>query len=243
MPRFARTLLPLTAALVAIPAATAFAEPPPQSTMKFDATLEVHRTVTWDSPRVTPTTDCQGGHYVESHGSEDWTMKGTGRVLATAAGGRVTWHTGRNWLVPKPLDAKAVIKRDWLHRTGSTGGWCGGGEVDPPLENDCGTRLAPFTITINGTGNKVEFQEIRGSATREKYDFYKCTLLTPEGMPVGSLPRLPGKISVAALRSKRKKTIVVKAGKAYGPTVSPINSSVNRTASGSYDWKLTLKRR
>ena len=243
MSRSARKLLLLTTALVVLPASSAFAEPPPNATMKFDATLEVHRTVDWDAPRVTPHGNCKGWYYVEANGSEDWKMTGRGRVLATTAGGRVSWHTGRNWLVPKPLTAKAVITREWTHRTGTTGGWCGGGDVDPPLENDCGTRLAPFEITINGSGGKVEFQEIRGSAPREKYDFYDCSLLTPEGMPVGSLPRLSGEISLKALRNRRKKTIVVKASKAYGPTVTPINSSVNRTASGSYDWKLTLKRR
>lgn len=243
MPRSLSTLLALTAALVALPAAPALAEPPPHATMKFDATLEVHRTVAWDAPRIAPHSNCQGAHYVEANGSEDWQMKATGRVLATTAGRQVTWHTGRRWLAPGPLAGKAVIKREWTHRTGSTGGWCGGGQQDPPLENDCGTRLVPFTVTVNGSGAKVDWQETRGSAARERYDFYRCTLITPQGVPVGSFPRLSGKISLADLRNRRKRTIVVKAAKAFGPDLTPLVAGVNRTASASMQWKLTLKRR
>ena len=170
-------------------------------------------------------------------------MSGKGRMLATVSGGRVTWHTGSDWFKREPLTAKAHITRASSRRSGTTGGWCGGGAEDPPRENDCGGLIVPFTVDVVGSagGGALHLQETRGSSPREKYDFYNCSLLTPNGVPVGSLPRLPGKVPVASLRGKRP--IVVGDKKTYGPDTSPIGQGVVRTTSARYAWKVTLKRR
>lgn len=239
-----RTLLiPAAAALSFVPAATASAEPSPQATLTFDATLELERTVEWQEPFRIRYKDCNGDHYLAARGEERWKMSGKGRMLATVAGGRVTWHMGDDWFEREPLTAKAHITRAWSHKSGTTGGWCGGGDEDPPKKNDCGGLIVPFTVDVvaSAGGGALHLQETRGSSPRERYDFYQCTLLTPKGVAVGSLPRLPGKVAVAALKGKRP--IVVGDKRSYGPDTVPIGEGVVRTTSARYAWKLTLKRR
>jgi len=215
----------------------------------FSVKLEAHRTVTWDHPRVLLGGNCKGQNYAEGRGSEDFklTSKAGGRLVVEGNAKRVTtWEFGtegdrRRLIASTDPEAKGVITRTRRWVTGRTGGWCGGAEQDPVKPGDCGTRLAPFTFRMSLTGTQVGFRETLGSATNEKYGFYDCRLDTPEGMPETGLPSLEKKLPLSKLFSGQK-TITIDASKAYGPTLTPLPGGQKRTASGSYTYKITLKR-
>ena len=216
----------------------------------FEVKLEAHRTVTWDHPRVLFSGDCSGRGYAEGNGSEDFQLfsRPGGRLVVEGnAKGLTTFEFGvagprRTLLLSESPDAKGVIDRERRWETGRTGGWCGGAETDPPRPNDCGTILAPFTYRLYQKKDMLHISETRGSSPREKYDFYQCDLDVPTGVAAGSLPRLEQKIPLAKLFNKRETTIPIDASESYGPTLTPLAGGANRSASATYEWKVTLKR-
>jgi hypothetical protein len=69
-------------------------------------------------------------------------------------------------------------------------------------------------------------------------EFYKCTLIAPAGLPVGSFPKLPAKVRAGDVFGRRK-TIEIGASKTYGPETQ----AFGRTASATVTWTLTLTRK
>jgi hypothetical protein len=240
-----RTLLLTTAALVLAPAAGHAA------TARFTATLQAERTVAWDQPYGVGLKDCKGDHYVEQRGDETWQAKTRKpfKVVVKKLPGVTFWQFGDGVAARDPrllgVEAAGMVTRNWTYRSGTTGGWCGGGSVDPPGERDCGTRLPTYLITLTGLGSSLEWSANPAPFTdHEKLSFYHCQLLGPSGVPVESVPRLPGKVPMAAVFNPKRKTIVVRVTKDYGPQSTPVaNLGVDRTASAHMTWTLTLNRR
>jgi hypothetical protein len=242
-----RVLLPLAAAAVLLPAAGADAAKRPRS-VTFDATFEAQRTAEWDQPRVISHTNCQGGHYVEAGGKEDQRVRSSGSFKVHVTGSRraASFEFGRRMVVdPRDagVDAKGPHRREWTHRAGSTGGWCGGGEESPKLENDCGTQLPEYKVVFSAGRDVIDWTMSYRNLPRERFGFYRCPLHTPLGLPAQGFPRLQGKVSLADLFDRRKRRVVVEASKSYGPTSQPLGNSGQRlTSSGRVTWKLTLTR-
>jgi hypothetical protein len=141
------------------------------------------------------------------------------------------------------VEAAGPHTREWNHRSGSTGGWCGAGEPGPKLDTDCGTQLAEYKLNLFGRGGTVDWNLGYKDLPRERQGFYRCTLNTPDGLPATGFPRLEAKVRMADVFDRRKRTIVVQASKSYGPVSIPIaNYGVSETRSGAVSWKLTLTR-
>jgi hypothetical protein len=231
-----RRMFLLTTAAVALAPAAGHA-----ATARFTATFEAQRTVEWDQPYGVGLKDCKGDHYVEQRGDETWHVKTRKpfKVVVKKLPGVTFWQFGDG------IEAAGVVTRNWTYRAGTTGGWCGGGSVDPPGERDCGTKLPTYMVTLTGLGDSIDWSaHVAPWMNNEKLSFYKCQLIVPNGLYVDSPPRLPGKVPAKALFNPKRKTIVVKVTKDYGPESTPVaNLGVDRTASGHMTWSLTLSRR
>ena len=245
MLRTRRLLLPLTVLLALIPAAGAQA-----AKATFSAVFEAQRTVTWDQPRGVSQITCRGENYYLANGGEEASIKTKPfKVTVQGLGAKTAFWNFHKPIDPKNptaygIEGKGPHTRSFDDTAGSTGGWCGGGDVAPRPERDCGTKLPTYLVT---------FSALRGAMTwtagyapwmaREKLDFYSCTLVPPAGMHSSSFPSLEAKYKQSDVFNRKKKRIVVSASKKYGPDVTPIaNLGVNRTTSGSFSWKLTLTR-
>jgi len=240
-----RTLLLTTAVLALAPAAGHAA------TARFTANFAAQSTVAWDQPYGVGLHDCKGDHYLEERGDQTWTVKSRKpfKVVVKKLPGVTFWQFGDGGAVKDPrllgIESAGMVTRNWTHRTGTSGGWCGGGSVDPPLERDCGTRLPTYLVGFTGLGTSIDWSANGAPWTdKEKLSFYHCPLIVPTAMYAESPPRLTGKVSMKALFSPKRKTIVVKASQDYGPQSTPIaNLGVDRTTSGHMAWTLTLNRR
>jgi hypothetical protein len=246
MPRSARLLLPLTAtALALLPASGASA-----AKATFTAVFEAERSVAWDQPRGVSVIDCRGENYVMANGGEAASLRTKPFKVTVETFGKVarwTWGDEKKlWKDPSDygIAAKGQHKRWHERRSGSTGGWCGGGE-HPRGESDCGTQLPEFQVTFNAWAGKFSWSANHASwMAREKLGFYKCPLNQPEGMHDHSYPSLEAKYRQADVFNRRKRTITIAASKKYGPTVIGIaNLGVDNTSTGSYSYKLVLTRK
>jgi hypothetical protein len=255
MLKIIRTLLPLAAvALSLVPATAAQAgsqgggrEAPIKAW--FTATFEAHKTAAWDRPRGEGGGDCNGKPWSQSSGSEDQRVKSRGSFKVVVTGTRrfPTWTFGRGTAVTDPrevgVDASGPHTREWTHRSGRTGGWCGAARTDPPLPHDCGTQLSEYKVDFHAYAGAITWGLSYKNLPRERQGFYKCGLHTPADLPATGFPRLEGKIRMADVLNPRKRRIVVQAAKTYGPTVYPIpDLGTTETRSGAASWKLTLNR-
>jgi hypothetical protein len=240
-----RLLLPLAVLLALLPATGA------EATKKatFSAVFEAKRSVAWDQPRSVSQITCRGEHYYLASGGEEAELRTKPfKVTAQRLGNRTFWTFGKGPSVKRPteygVEAKGPHKRWFDDKSGTTGGWCGGGEDQARPERDCGTKLPTYLVTFHALGGSVSWAASHAPwMANERLHFYKCTLVPPTGMHTSSFPRLDAKVKQADVFARGKRTIVVSASKNYGPDVMPItNSGVNRTTSGTVSWKLTLRR-
>jgi hypothetical protein len=232
-----------------LPSAASAARP---TTAKFEATFEAKRVVTWDQPRGVTIVDCKGEHFHQEKGSETWEMRGKPQKLLVQGGvgrGMTLWRFG-TWNPSSVsgalgLEAKGPRVRGWTVSGGTTGGWCRPGlNVDAPPESDCGTRLSEQVVSFSHIGGTVLFNHGDAPwAQREKLGFDTCLLVTPDKVAETEFPKVGAQLPVKRLLGREKK-IVLTGSKDFGPTVTPVpNTSVNRTASASVSWKLTLVRK
>lgn len=247
------TLLALATALALVPATAAQAGSQgggrePRINARFTATFEAHKTASWDWPRVLGGGDCNGQPWSQSSGSEDQQVKTRGTFPVVVGGTRRfpgwTFGAGRA-SDPRDVgvDASGPHTREWIQRSGTTGGWCGAARTDPPLPNDCGTQLSEYKLNLHAHGGVISWSLPYKNLPREKQGFYKCSLKTPADLPVNGFPSLEGKIRMTDVLNPRKRRIVVKADRTYGPTTLRLNDSgVTGTSTGTVSWTLTLTR-
>lgn len=244
MLRITRLLIPLTAALALVPATGAHA-----AKATFSAVFEANRSVTWDQPRGVSQITCRGENYYLANGGEEVSMKSKAFKVTVQSYGKTVFWTFSKPPSPKDpassgVEAKGPNKRWFDDKSGTTGGWCGGGGEDPRPERDCGTKLPTYLVTFSAVRGKMTWTA--GTApwmANEKLDFYQCTLVPPNGMHNSSFPDLEARFKQADVFNRRKKSVTIGASKKYGPDVTPVtNLGVDRTTSGSASWKLTLTR-
>ena len=210
------------------------------ATARFTATLEAERTVAWDQPYGVGLRDCKGDHYVEQHGDETWKLKSKLFKLSIRKLPGVTF-----WQAGTALEANGIVTRGWAYRAGTTGGWCGSESVEPPSEHDCVTRLPSYQLMLTALNSSVEWSAtVAAWMNKEQLYYEHCQILVPPGLSDDSFPRLPGKAPAKALFNPKRKTIVIRASKDYGPESTPISElGVDVTTSGHMTWTLTLNRR
>jgi hypothetical protein len=133
----------------------------------------------------------------------------------------------------------------WYHEEmGNTGGWCKGASVAPKRESDCGTKIPTYLVSFHALNGVMTWNANHAPwMDNERLNFYKCTLVPPIGMYTGSFPRVEGKYKQADLFNRRKSELKIGDSKAYGPTLTPRSSTVNRTTSGKVSWELKLTRK
>lgn len=242
-----RLLLPLVVLAAAVPAAPASA-----ATARFTATFEAEKTVAWDQPRGVSQVSCRGEHYSIASGDETWRVninKPFKVVVSSGFRGLTTWQFD-SWS-PMRVDLDGVEGTGYVQRalrteSGTTGGWCNpGGSKDPQPENDCGTQLPRYQVRFSAHRGQVDWSMTPVEwMANERLGFYQCHLFAPEGVPVGSFPRLTGTFRTKDLFNRRKRTIVVGNRKSYGPESYPVvNLGVEQTTSAKVAWKLTLRRK
>lgn len=245
--RIPTTLLAAALALLAVSAAAAHAATP----LRFTATLQAERTVTWDQPRGVSLIDCRGEHWIEDGGDESWKIKSKPfpvKITRFPRGAMWQFGDGRPKADPRDLgmEASGIRTRSWDQRSGVTGGWCGGAE-EHKLTTDCGTRLPQYLLLLTAGRNALTWTASIApwmDRERDKMDYYRCSLIVPDGLSTGEFPRLEGKFRLADLANRRKREITIKASKTFGPESHGVaNLGVERTASGSASWTLTLRRR
>jgi hypothetical protein len=214
----------------------------------FLATFEAERSVHWNQPRGVNLIDCHGQHYYGANGEDTTTIKTRRpfKVVVIRVGPSASWQfgdlPGRDPLA-YGIEAHGVSTRSYTVHSGTTGGWCGAAQTDPQPATDCGTRLPDYQAVFSAGRRELTWSASFAQRTNEKFDFYNCPLTVPNGMYAGSFPSLPGRIDRTALFSPRKRTVIIAARKDYGPTATGVpNLGVDRTASGSVSWKLTLTR-
>jgi hypothetical protein len=231
-----RRMFLLTTVAVALAPAAGHA-----ATARFTATFEAQRTVEWDQPYGVGLKDCKGDHYVEQRGDETWTAKSRTpfKVVVKKLPGVTFWQFGGG------IEAAGMVTRNWTYRAGTTGGWCGGESTEPPGDRDCGTRLPTYQLMFTALNTSIDWSaSFAPWMNKEKLYYDNCLLLVPPGMSVDSPPRLTGKAPAKALFNPKRKTIVVRASKDYGPESTPLsNLGVALTTSGHMTWTLTLNRR
>jgi hypothetical protein len=236
-------LLPLVGLAALVPATGAQA-----ATATFTGVFEAERSVSWDQPRGVSEINCRGENYYEANGGETASLKTRPfKVTVQGLGPTAMWTFAKGAAIKDireyGVEARGPHKRWFDDRSGSTGGWCGGGESPRP-ERDCGTRLGTFLVAFTAATGRMSWTASAAPwMANEKLDFYSCTLIPPSGMFNGSWPRLDAKYRQRDLFNRRKRKLVIKASKSYGPDVMPVtNLGVDRTTSGSFGWKLTLTR-
>jgi hypothetical protein len=221
---------------------------PAAKTATFSATFEAERSVHWNQPRGVNLIDCHGQHYSAANGEDTTTIKTRRPFTVTVRrfGRSVGWQFGA---LPgaDPLaygiEAHGVSTRSFTVHSGTTGGWCGAAQTDPPPATDCGTRLPVYQTVFSAGPRELTWSASYAQHTHEKFDFYNCSLTVPDGMYAGSFPSLPGRIDRSAVFNRRKRTLVISAAKNYGPTKTGVpNLGVDLTASGRVSWKLALTR-
>jgi hypothetical protein len=244
MLRRTRLLLPLAAVLALAPASGAQA-----AKATFSATFEAERSVAWDQPRTVSSTTCRGENYYLANGGEETSLK-TKPFKVTVetlpgVGARWTFHPG----VKKVPDQYGVAangpdKRWFYERRGTTGGWCGGGDVQPNPERDCGTKLPDYVVAFHAHEGLMSWSANHAPwMANERLSFYTCNLITPAGMHNGSFPRLEAKYAQKDVFNRRKPRLDIGTSKTYGPDSMPLNNAgVKRTTTGKVTWKLVLTR-
>ena len=240
-----RFLIPLATMLTLVPAAGAQA-----AKATFSAVFEAKRTVKWDQPRSVNQINCRGENYYLANGGEEAEMKTKPfKVTVEGYGNKsVFWKFAKGPSIKDAteygVEAKGPHKRWFDDTAGTTGGWCGGGDVQPRPERDCGTRLPTYLVAFIAHRGAMSWSANHAPwMANEKLHFYTCSLVPPVGMHNSSFPRLDAKFKQADVFNRRKSRIVIGARKDYGPDVTPVtNAGVNRTTSGTFDWKLTLTR-
>ena len=248
MLRFPRLLLlPLAALLTLAAAPVSHAAP---RTATFTGVFEAERTVTWSQPRGVNLTDCKGAHYYAANGSDMTAVKTRAPFKVTAQRGfrgAQIWTFGDG--VPKDprhlgIEAGGRTKRELRTSAGTPGGWCGGGDVEPQPENDCGTRLPTWLVILQAGVGKLTFSMNHAPSTNnERLGYYTCRVITPDGMSDATFGLDTTTFKPKGVFSKRKRTIVVSASKSYGPASWPVpNLGVDLTTSGKESFKLTLTR-
>jgi hypothetical protein len=240
-------MLPLAALMMLCTAPASLAGP---RTATFTGTFEAERSVTWSQPRGVNLKDCKGEHYSAANGSDSTTVKTRKPFKVTVhsgARGAQIWTFGSG--VPEDprrfgIEAGGKTKREWRASGGTTGGWCGGGGEHPQPENDCGTRLPTWLVTLQASAGKLSFSMSHAPwTTNEKLSYYDCTVVTPEGMSDATFGLDTTTFNAKDVFSRRKKTIVVAASKSYGPDTWPVpNLGVDLTSAGEESFKLTLTR-
>jgi hypothetical protein len=238
-----KLLLPLAAVLALVPASGAQA-----AKATFTGVFEAHRSVKWDAPRIVTMTNCRGENYNLANGGEEVEIKTKPfKVKVETFGKSVRWDFQKS-KSPTGEDEYGFVghgpHKRWYHEErGNTGGWCGGAEVAPKPETDCGTKLPTYLVSFNATNGIMNWNANSAPwMANERLHFYKCTLVPPEGMYNGSFPRVDGPYKQADLFNRRKGTIKIGATKAYGPSITPRSTTVNRTTSGTVTWELVLTR-
>ena len=242
-------LLPL-AVLVTLAAAPASYAAPKMKTATFTGMFEAERTVTWSQPRGVNLKDCKGDHYYAANGSDSTTVKTRTPFKVKVQGGfrgAQIWTFGSG--VPKDprhigVEAGGQTRRQLRTSTGTTGGWCGGGGENEPPENDCGTRLPTWLVTLQAGAGKLSFSMSHAPWTNnEKLGYYKCMVVTPDGLHDATFGLTTTAFKPEGVFTRRKKKIVVSASKSYGPESWPVpNFGVDRTAEGKESFTLTLTR-
>jgi hypothetical protein len=218
-------------------------------TATFWANFEAERSAHWDQPRGVNVIDCHGQHYYAANGEDKTTIKTRRpfKVIVTRVGAGASWRFGELPNGSDPLaygiEAYGVSTRSYTVQSGTTGGWCGSAQTDPPPATDCGTRLPAYQAVFSAGRRELTWSASFAARTHERFDFYNCPLTVPNGMYAGSFPSLPGRIDRTPVFSRRRRTLVISAAKDYGPTSTGVpNLGVDRTASGRVSWKLTLTR-
>ena len=238
-------LLPLAAIIALVPASGAQA-----AKATFSAVFEGQRSVAWDQPRTVSSTTCRGDAYSMANGGEEASLKTKPFKVTVETFGpgpaRWTFDKGK---VRDPsqygVEGKGPHKRWFEERRGTTGGWCGGGEIQPQPERDCGAELPSYLVTFDVNKGVMSWAASYAPwMANEKLGFYTCTLIVPAGMHNSSFPKLEATFKQSDLFNRRKPKVVIGNEKSYGPDLLPItNSGVNRTTKGSASWKLTLTRK
>lgn len=215
----------------------------------FSVKVEAQRVADWDHPRAEGGGDCNGRTWARGRGSDDFKLwSGTeGRlVLEGTRRGLSSYEFGvagpRGTLSTDSPPAKGYVKRERFWASGTTGGWCGGARQDPAPENDCGTRLPPFTYRLQMYEGKIGIRETKGSLPRENFNFYRCQLLTPEHVPTDSLPTVEELLPLGKVFNPREGKVEVKGRHTYGPSLTPLGNGLNVTRNATYTWKITLRR-
>jgi hypothetical protein len=232
--------LPVLVGVAAIaPAATSTA-----ATATFSASFEAERSAQWNIPRSVGLTDCNGDHYSGSHGEDHTSMKTRRpfKVVVRSVGGALFWQFGS---LPRPndplsygIEAHGVSTRGYFRLSGTTGGWCGAGQTDPPPKTDCGTRLPDYQVAFSAGRRELTWSASFASRPNERFDFYNCPLNVPGGMNISSFPSLAAKYNGSTLFARRSRPLVIGVSKNYGPDTRPAGFTASRHAS----WKLTLTR-
>ena len=188
------------------------------TTLRFSATFEAERSVAWEQPRGVNLIDCNGQHYYAAHGDDTTTIKTRRRfkVAVTITRRGAFWQFGGTPTAANPfsfaIEGHGVSTRSYSVQSGTTGGWCGGGRINPQPKNDCGTRLPVYDVSFSGSARELTWSASFAHRVNERYDFYDCTLIVPTGMYAGSFPS-PGTVNRAALGNRRLKTIAIAASK------------------------------
>jgi hypothetical protein len=244
MPAPRSLLLPLAAALAAVPlavpgAAGAFAKK--AYTVTFDGTVKTD----WNVPKWKSYETCYDTTWIQGSGSETWHVrsKGTNKVLAFSNGVATQFQFG-SWEMNKDDDIYAVLgkgetMRSGGYRTTYTAGTCGVGpqQDDPVPESDCGTRLVEYEIQLSVDRGEVTPDVLAsGNGIREKVGYDHCTLVTPSNILAGSWPAVSGKLPDKKLFRAKKAFAVKGHDRAEGKGgVSNLGTAVT-----TIDWKLTF---
>ena len=239
-------LLPLVATLALVPASGAEA-----AKATFSAVFEAERSVKWDRPRTVSSTDCNGDHYNLANGGEEVSLTTKPFKVTVESGyknlpARWTFHPGK--LKSKDqygVEGNGPNKRWHYSRMGKTGGWCGGEEIQPAPQSDCGTKIPSYVVAFHANKGLMSFSANHAPwMENEVLSFYKCHLQVPAGMHNGSFPRLEAKYSERDVFNRRKPRVEIGEEKAYGPDAVPIdNKGTKQTTSGDFKWKLVLTRK
>jgi hypothetical protein len=191
-----------------------------------------------------PYETCFDTFWVEGRGSETWNVrsKGAQKVLAFQTGSTPWLQIGSYTLgdlkAQSSVGAKGEVTRSGGLQDTVTAGTCGVGPAHPaePKEDDCGTRLVSYEISLNlNKGELTPDVLLAGNGVRERTGFETCRLFAPPNVTPGSWPAASGKLPSKLLFGARK-AFTVRGHDAWTGEVPPSKGSTTTTI----DWKLTF---
>lgn len=241
--RAARLLLPLAAALAALPlvtAGSAGAVTTKAYTVSFKGSVKTQ----WDLPKYLRYATCFDTEWVEGRGEETWDVRSPGTKVLVTNNGLASQFQFGSWKLNAGSSSSGLIGKGEIHRSGGykttyTAGTCGAGPQphDPPPATDCGTRLVNYEIQLSYLKGEITPDVLaHDNGIREKINYDTCVLETPKNILAGSWPAVSGKL-------KDKK--LLRAGKPF--TVKGHDRAEGKagvldlgTATTTIDWQLTF---